>query len=99
MSANGVLMCPKEMATRHLFYTLRMIWNHSMPEEARIEPYRRYLFGRRHNPEYLKVAIIAIGMELAERDDLDDELSEQLLRMMNYFRQYRLTNEQVASSS
>ena len=91
--ATGQLVCPKQMATRHLFYTLRMIWNHSMPKEARIEPYRRYRFGERHSPEYLKVAIVAIGTELAARDDLADDLSEQLLRMMNYFRQYRLADE------
>jgi len=33
---------PKSMETRHVFFTLRMIWNHHAPLEARIEPYRRY---------------------------------------------------------
>lgn len=32
----------EDMTTAHVFFALRMIWNHSVPEEARIHPYTNY---------------------------------------------------------
>lgn len=35
-TAEGEWIAPEKMETRHLFYTLRMIWNHSVPAELRV---------------------------------------------------------------
>lgn len=57
----------KDMATRHLFYTLRMIWNHTMPETAQFHPFQRYSFGRFYTDAYMQDAIRAIVAELGRR--------------------------------
>lgn len=80
-------VAPRNMATSHLFFTLRMIWNNHMPA--------RYAVGRRiryysfspvsHPPEYLQEAIQQIGAELFTRRDLDADKSKQLKQMASYF--------------
>jgi predicted site-specific integrase-resolvase len=72
---------PSSMRTRHLFYVLRMIWNHSVPEPMRILPYRHYRFGKFYTAEYMKRAVLAIGRELLNRDDLTAEQWSTLERM------------------
>lgn len=62
---------PQDMETRHLFMTLRMIWNHTAPYEYRIEPYRRYSFGPFYSTEYMQQAVISLSAELATREDLE----------------------------
>lgn len=63
---------PKDMDTRHLFFTVRMIWNNSAPDEFKIPPLRLYRFGPFYTPEYMGQAVRCIMAELATRDDLTD---------------------------
>ena len=79
---DGERLTPQEMSTPHLFYTLRMIWNHFMPEDARIEPYKRY--GINMTQDYLEQAIVSIGEELSTREDLAMHYRMQLIFMKNY---------------
>jgi len=59
-----------EMATKHLFHTLLMIWNHSVPQHLRIEPYIRYRFDEFYNAEYITQAMRALSRELRKRINL-----------------------------
>lgn len=59
-----------EMKTKHLFFTIRMIWNHSAEKHHRIEPYKRYRFPDFYTREYIKQAVSAMSRELNNRDDL-----------------------------
>jgi hypothetical protein len=61
---------PQDMHTRHIFFTLRMIWNHIAPHEMRIEPYKRYRFGKFYTAEYIKESIKVLYAELRTRNDL-----------------------------
>lgn len=81
----GVFHTPKSMETRHLFYTLRMIWNHSMLDTMRIEPYTRYTFNSFYTPAYMKEAIQHVGTELFKRNDLLPEWEMHLRYMAACF--------------
>lgn len=78
---------PENMETRHLFYTLRMIWNHSMPEEFRLTPYNSYRFGDFYTDEYMKRAIRNIAAELTKRKDMTASFKAQLKFMASVFEQ------------
>jgi hypothetical protein len=83
--ANGnKLISPSQMETRHLFNTLRMIWNHTMPSDARIHPYKEYDFSSYYTPSYLKIAILKIGVELLNRKDIRPQWAKELDIMINY---------------
>jgi len=59
-----------DMTTQHLFFTFRMIWNHTAPKEMRINPYKRYYFSKFYTVQYMSDAVQAISFELSKRDDL-----------------------------
>lgn len=61
---------PENMSTKHLFFTLRMIWNHSVTDEFQIEPFRRYNFGATYTQQYMAEAVTNICKELSKRNDL-----------------------------
>lgn len=84
-------MHPSEMQTRHLFFTLRMIWNHSMPKEWEIgyEP-RRYKFGPEYHEGYMRQAVAQIGLELTTRDDIEEDWQFELDQMARFLFQGRL---------
>lgn len=73
------------MATRHLFYTLRMIWNYSAPQSLRIHPYRRYVFSPQYTPDYIAEATRAIALELYRREDRTPWMDETLGFMAAHF--------------
>lgn len=66
----GAFHAPEQMETRHLFYTLRMIWNHTMPEGAKLRPYNAYSFGKHYTREYMISAVKALAAELGTRTNL-----------------------------
>lgn len=78
---------PVHMETRHLFYTLRMIWNHTMPTSMRVgKEIRLYRFGARHSRQYMREAIVQIGAELFKRDDIAPWMREELDEMAAWLR-------------
>ena len=85
----GTRVLVTEMPTRHLFFTLRMIWNHTMPMKARLRPYREYTFGPVYTQEYLQTAVKEIYTELRTRADLKPHWQQDLQRMQNYFTKNR----------
>lgn len=68
---SGAHVRPTDMDSKHLFYTLRMIWNHSMPSCMEVgRNVRRYVFGPFYTAEYMRAAVMHIGAELFSRDDV-----------------------------
>ena len=60
----------KEMNTMHMFHTLVMIWNHSVPEPYKFRSFKEYVFGPHYSNEYMAQAVGAMLLELSQRDDL-----------------------------
>jgi hypothetical protein len=82
-------LLPQEMATTHLFYTLRMIWNHTMPKPAQL-PGGRYEFGPHYTDAYMKQAIAQLTPELARRRDLPADLQRQLKHMIDWLATHQI---------
>jgi len=80
---HGVHHDVSTMETRHLFYTLRMIWNNTMPAQCRL-PGNLYTFGPSYTRQYMFDAIRAIATEVANRDDLTAEWNLQLQHMIRW---------------
>ena len=76
---------PNEMETRHLFYTLRMIWNHTMPENLRITSYIAHEFIDFYSATYMSNAVKAIGRELLTRNDIKLQWRNELDFMASHF--------------
>lgn len=86
---------PAHMETRHLFYTLRMIWNNTMPASARL-PGNLYSFGPTYTREYMLSAIVAIVPELATRKNMASEWRRQLQHMIDWISTHQLSSVQPA---
>ena len=93
---DGEKLRPSEMKTSHLFYTLRMIWNHRMPEEMQVgRNVRRWILTQPR--EYLAEAIIRIGRELSSRNDLPSWMRRELEEMASHFQRRPLVISGVKS--
>lgn len=68
---HDVFKTPQEMDTHHLYFTLRMIWNHSAPPDMRMHPYEQYSFGPFYTFEYMSEAVKHIYRELKTRTDME----------------------------
>lgn len=75
---------PKTMQTRHLFYTLRMIWNHHAPKQARLRPYREYKFPPFYTVEYMKQSVTVLMTELSTREDITPKWKLDLQHMRSW---------------
>lgn len=80
---------PATMETRHVFMTLVMIWNHTMPADAVISQsghwkHHKYNLGNFYDPNYLSIAIGNLARELFKRDDLEPAWLATLQRMHLY---------------
>lgn len=78
----GEALYPDEMATPHLFYSLRMVFNHVVPPVFRVlgpleRDMKRYNDVRNWSDEYKTAAITELSRELDTRNDLDPELQHQ----------------------
>jgi hypothetical protein len=77
-----------EMETRHLFYVVRMIWNHVAPPQYRMPKYNRYEFegGTESRLEYFREVICAAVPELATRPYLRPDWRAELQYMAELVR-------------
>lgn len=82
---SGKFYYVKDMATRHLFYTWLMIWNHSAPREQKIMPHRSYTFGKFYTPAYMFEAFKQTYFELKSRTDLAFQFQEIVKKIESYF--------------
>lgn len=81
---HGVMLLPSEMETRHLYLTLRMIWNHSVPDRYQIHPFKRYTFSAFYTKQYLAQAVRELGRELLSRNNLQGRWELELARMAEF---------------
>jgi hypothetical protein len=84
-ASGGAMLLPSEMVTAHLFHTLRMIWNNTMPAYARVGAVKLYSFSPRYDRRYMTDAIGHLGNELFRRDDLVPQLQAELEQMAAFF--------------
>jgi hypothetical protein len=54
-----------QMTTLHLFHTVRMLWNHTVPDRHQLRPYREWILA--YDPAYRREAMAAMLAELAGR--------------------------------
>lgn len=94
----GQLHLIKRMETRHLFYTLRMIWNHTMPASARL-PGNLYSLGPTYTRDYMLKAIEAIVPELATRNDMTKDWVRQLQKMIDWLSKHQLDRSDAARAA
>jgi len=74
---------PRDMETRHLFYTFRMIWNHCAPPKARVgRNIQFYRFSPFYTADYMKQAVQHVWRELKTRRDLTAGQERELAEMM-----------------
>ena len=64
------------MRTSHLFFVIRMLWNHSAPEHLQLRPFKRYRIHR--SPEYIAGILPVIYDQLMTRDDLAENHRREL---------------------
>lgn len=88
LASSGRRWDPSEMETRHLFNTIRMIWNHSAPDHLQFKPFRRYMFSSFYSQEYFRDAVNALGAELSLREDMTAAQKRILREMGKRFEQY-----------
>ena len=74
---------PSEMNTRHLYFTLRMIWNHVAPPKLKIHPYQKYRFSIFYTQEYMIDAIKHLSLELKKRGKTIKYINYKLLLKEN----------------
>ncbi|MCP4552479.1 MAG: hypothetical protein GY834_10670 [Bacteroidetes bacterium] len=84
------------METRHLFYTLKMIWNHTVPEEMQLKPFKKYRLNM--SKDYLKDAVSCMVTELNTRRNLELYITE-IIKIENYrlILNERMFNEDLLS--
>lgn len=91
-SADGDEWAPASMETRHLFYTIRMIWNHAVPEHMRVgQNIRLYRFPAFYTRAYMELAVFHLGHELMRRRDLLPWQVRELELIASWFREYDWT--------
>src|SRR5882724_4752822 len=79
----GEAMDPADMATPHVFYALRMVWNHSVPRVMKVGDGPNYPDVRLWCDAYKQAAITTLANELAQRDDeLNEDLRMELFEMV-----------------
>ena len=84
--AEGNFHYPDQMVTRHLFHTIRMIWNHSMPPHMRTGPHRRHSFMHPiYTTEYMQDAIRFGLPELLKRQDITPQWRRDIEFMRSWF--------------
>lgn len=85
----------KEMATAHLFNTILMIWNHTMPESAKFRPFREYEFGAFYTKAYMIAAVQHMATELVTRKDVTPVQKEILRYMMQWLETHQVEMEDL----
>lgn len=83
---NGRWFFPSDMETRHVFHTIKMIWNNFMPDHMAFSDARFYHFGPTYSLGYLKMALVNLWAELEKRNNLTWGQLNQLEIMRRWMR-------------
>jgi hypothetical protein len=77
----GVFHAVDQMQTRHLYFTLCVIWNHNIEPRHQLFNHRHYTFDDFYTKEYIAKAAVAIHKELTTRTDLEHQWIYNLIKM------------------
>lgn len=86
----GRFIKPSDMETGHVFNTLRMIWNHTMPASAVTHDFIRHSFNKFYTHDYLRSAILPLTLELSKRNDMLEYQKRHLRIMINWLKTNQL---------
>ena len=87
---HGERHAPEHMATTHVFHTLKMIWNNTVPSSYHVGyNVRLYSFGPSYTKDYMIQAVYQLGHELTKRA-LTNEQTQILRQMHSYFTSMRI---------
>lgn len=80
----GNLWDPSDMTTKHLFFTVRAVWNSVMDPDMRVgEAYVVYDF--KYPAAYMRAAVAILGQHLINRPDMELWQKGELMNMLNHF--------------
>lgn len=72
------------MDTHHLFYSVRMLWNHLLPAHVQMKPFKKKAIGNPHS-EYWKQAMAVMWRVLLDRKDITPKFQEGIDIMRRNF--------------
>lgn len=81
------LLRPCEMATSHLFNSVKMMWNHMLPKQFQILPFTEYKGVYQWTKGETRIAIKNLLHELMNRSDRTEGMNDALRRMMQHLSQ------------
>ena len=87
------VMRPCEMATSHLFNSIKMIWNNKVPIAWRIQPFTEYKGVKKWGTKETKYAVLNLMNELANRSDLTPGMISALQKMWSHFPEFKLLKD------
>lgn len=85
----GEVLTLDEMSTWHVFNSLKMIWNHIVPQPCRFIPYKPYAAKYFRTRGKWKWAVSNLYMELIARPDKTPTMDNVLKQMARYVIQSR----------
>lgn len=97
-SRDGVFNPVNIMSTHHLWFTVRMAWNHTMPVAARSAEYKKYHFAPFYTAAYMREAIRAILRELAKRTDMEPDWLDEMAFFADYLRKVEPDLKAIAAA-
>jgi hypothetical protein len=80
LDADGNPHLLANMETSHLYYTLRMVWNHIVPIDVSISPRKEYDFSlnKSYTISYFKLSAKEILCEINQRNNLSNNFRENI---------------------
>lgn len=79
---DGDILTPAQMDTSHLFNSLRMVFNHTVPEDLRLVPYREW---KMNSDGASRLRSLEVFMsELKGRDDVTEGQRAQIAHMRKH---------------
>jgi len=92
--SKGNFHYPDDMETRHLFFTLRMIWNYTCPSHMQLHPFKKYNhFDDFYTPKYFMKSIEKLLSELSKREDLTPYFQKQIGKMLYHLGELKKYNQ------
>lgn len=88
VTQDGEVWMFSEMSTSHLFYSVRMIYNHTAPPAYQIPGCRRYEMD--WPADIRRKAISDLMAELSTREDIKPWMIEQIRQMRDCIRKLRI---------
>jgi hypothetical protein len=84
VTAEGEKLELHEMKTWHIFNALRMIWNHTVPYQYRLIPYKPYTGIDRWPKQSRRRHVRNLYTELCNRDDITKRMQKELETIARY---------------